>query len=54
MTLSNGNLDCSTGTDNSGASGTVRVSTGKWFFEGNYRLVCGFVGWMDGRFLRKR
>jgi hypothetical protein len=53
MTLSNGNLDCSTGTDNSGASGTVRVSTGKWFFEATTGSADGsWVGWMDDSYAK--
>jgi hypothetical protein len=48
MTLSNGNLVCSTSTDNSGASGTFRVSTGKWYFEATCDTSAGsWVGWMD-------
>jgi hypothetical protein len=53
MTLSNGNLDCSTGTDNSGASGTVRVSAGKWFFEATTGSSAGsWVGWMDDSYAK--
>jgi len=53
MTLSNGNLQSSTSTDNSGASGTFRVSTGKWYFEATCDTSAGsWVGWMDDSYAK--